>query len=139
MRSNQSESIAITNEKVCPSWGNTDHGRRSRRIRLVGRFPAQAYRSNQHTLSFFVFGLRTQLADRTDWVTRSARTTRPRPRTDYIDSHVAGTSAEDLEEKLAEVQAVANFITAKLYQSGAPPRGGESGAGGDEEHVHDEL
>jgi len=36
---------------------------------------------------------------------------------------------EDLEEKLAEVQAVVNLITAKLYSGGA---------GHDHEHSHDE-
>jgi endoplasmic reticulum chaperone BiP len=98
-----------------------------------------------NSLSSFVFGLKTQLADKDGLGGKISEDdkktiqTALKEATDYVDSHGADASAEDLEEKLAEVQAVVNPITAKLYQSGAPPPGGASGAGGDEEHVHDEL
>ena len=55
--------------------------------------------------------------------------------TDWVDSNGQDADAETLEEKLAEVQAIVNPITAKLYS------GGESGGDYEEsdEHVHDEL
>ena len=58
--------------------------------------------------------------------------------TDWIDNNGSEASADTLEEKLAELQAIVNPITAKLYADGAGGSSGSSG-GDDDEHVHDEL
>jgi heat shock protein 5 len=55
--------------------------------------------------------------------------------TSWIDEYGSSASVEDLEEKLAEIQAIVNPITAKLYAGGVA-------AGKDDDEAttnHDEL
>jgi heat shock protein 5 len=56
--------------------------------------------------------------------------------TEWIDSEGQSASADDLEEKLQEIQNVANPITAKLYSGSSTPPGSTDD---EDEHVHDEL
>jgi heat shock protein 5 len=132
----KSESITITNEKGRLSQEEID--------RMVAE--AEEYASEDeaqrkkiealNNLSSFVFGLKSQIADQEglggkldaddkktlNGVIKSAQ--------DWIDSDGSNASADELDEKLAEIQAQVSPITSKLYGSGS---------GGDEPKSHDEL
>jgi len=60
---------------------------------------------------------------------------------DWIDANGQTASAEDLEEKLSEIQGVVNPITSKMY--GGAGAGGESHTPGEDDEEfgrpHDEL
>ncbi|KAF8454701.1 hypothetical protein JB92DRAFT_2780405, partial [Gautieria morchelliformis] len=62
--------------------------------------------------------------------------------TDWIDANGQSAIADDLEEKLSEVQAIVNPITSKLYADGAGPQShgpGEEDEEFDGGRSHDEL
>jgi len=137
----KSESITITNEK-----GRLSQEDIERMVREAEEFASddEAQRKrieSLNSLSSFVYGLKTQLADQeglggkiTDEDKKSILVA-VKDTTDWIEEHGQTASVEDLEEKLAEVQAVVNPITSKLYSgSGGSP-------GEDEDHIkdHDEL
>jgi endoplasmic reticulum chaperone BiP len=95
-----------------------------------------------NSLSSFVYGLRTQVTDQEGLGGKISDEDKKtildavKETTDWIDENGASASAEDLEEKLAEVQGVVNPITTKLYS------GGDSGANDDDDDSfgdHDEL
>ena len=100
-----------------------------------------------NSLSSFVYGLKTQIGDqdglggKIDDDDRKTLLALTKETTEWIDSEGQTASAETLEEKLAEVQAVVNPITSKLYE-GEGPTGGY-GPGEDDEQEpfrsHDEL
>jgi endoplasmic reticulum chaperone BiP len=77
-----------------------------------------------NSLSSFVYGLKTQVNDQEGMGGKISADDKKKlldivkETTDWIDSHGQSASAEDLEEKLAEVQGTVNPITAKLYNSG---------------------
>jgi endoplasmic reticulum chaperone BiP len=96
-----------------------------------------------NSLSSFVYGLKSQVTDsdglggKLDDADKKTILAAVKEATEWVESNGQSASAEDLEEKLAEVQAIVNPITSKLYA------GGESSAGPDDEEdpirSHDEL
>jgi len=102
-----------------------------------------------NSLSGFVFGLKSQLGDQEGLGGKISDEDKKtilaavKETSDWIDANGQTASAEDLEEKLSEVQSVVNPITSKLYAGGA---GGPQshGPGADDEEFdegrsHDEL
>ncbi len=97
-----------------------------------------------NSLSTFVYGLKSQLGDqdglggKIDDDDKKKILEALKDTTDWIDEYGQSATAEDLEEKLSEVQAVVNPITSKLYAGG-----NQYAAGDDDEqepfHSHDEL
>ncbi|KAF7307699.1 hypothetical protein MKEN_01129900 [Mycena kentingensis (nom. inval.)] len=138
----KSESITITNEKGRLSQEEID-----RMVAEAEQFAAEDEAARKrieamNSLSSFVYGLKTQLGDqeglggKLEDDDKKTILSAVKDATDWIDENGATAGIEDLEEKLAEIQAVVNPITSKLYQGGA------SGASGDDEpfgHDHDEL
>lgn len=57
-------------------------------------------------------------------------------KSDWLDSNSVSATKEDLEEQKAELEAIVNPITSKLYGSSG---GGGGGAGGGPAADHDEL
>ena len=95
-----------------------------------------------NSLSSFVYGLKTQLADqdglggKLEDEDKKAILDAVKDTTDWIDEHGSSATAEELEEKLSDVQSVVNPITSKLYS------GGSGGMGDDDDEYarsHDEL
>jgi len=142
----KSESITITNEK-----GRLSKDDIERMIREAEEFASEDEAARKriealNALSSFVYGLKTQIGDQDglggkigdeDRKTLLALT---KETTEWIDSEGQTASAESLEEKLAEVQAVVNPITSKLYEDAGP--GGYGPGEGDEQEPfrsHDEL
>jgi len=133
------ESITITNEKGRLSQEEIDRMVKEAE-EFAGEDEAQKKRIEAlNSLSAFVYGLKTQLGDqeglggKVDGDDKKSLLAAIKDTTDWIDEHGQAASTEDLEEKLAEVQAIVNPITAKLYGAGA------GGSGSDEVHDHDEL
>jgi len=142
----KSESITITNEKGRLSKDDID-----RMILEAEEFAAEDEAARKrvealNALSSFVYGLKTQIGDQEglggkisddDRKTLLALT---KETTEWIESEGQTASAEELEEKLAEVQTTVNPITSKLYEGAGP---GGYGPGEDEEQEpfrsHDEL
>ena len=97
-----------------------------------------------NSLSSFVYGLKGQLADqeglggKIDDDDKKKILEALKDTTDWIDEYGQSATAEDLEEKLSEVQAVVNPNTSKLYAGS-----NQYAAGDDDEqepfHSHDEL
>ncbi|KAI0297012.1 heat shock protein 70 [Multifurca ochricompacta] len=143
----KSESITITNEK-----GRLSKDDIERMIREAEEFASEDEVARKriealNALSTFIYGLKTQIGDQEglggkigdeDRKTLLALT---KETTEWIDSEGQNASAEELEEKLAEVQTVVNPITSKLYESASSSGG--YGPGEDDEqhpfHSHDEL
>ncbi|KAH8823830.1 heat shock protein 70 family [Flagelloscypha sp. PMI_526] len=138
----KSESITITNEKGRLSQEDID-----RMVAEAEEFAAEDEAQRKrieglNSLSSFVYGLKTQLGDqeglggKLEDDDKKTLLEAIKETTDWIDENGQTASVEDLEDKLAEVQAIVNPITSKLYQ------GGPSGSSDDDEDVaqdHDEL
>ncbi|KAF8198005.1 heat shock protein 70 family [Pholiota molesta] len=77
-------------------------------------------------LSSFVYGLKSQLADKEgmggklDKADKSALQHIIKEGSEWLDENGKDASLEDLEEKLAELQASVTPITSKLYKQGSP-------------------
>jgi len=138
------ESITITNEKGRLSQEEID-----RMVKEAEDFAAEdeAHRKRieaLNSLSSFVYGVKNQLGDQeglggkiSDDDKRKILDT-VKDVTEWIDDNGQNATAEELEEKLQEVQSVVNPITSKLYSSGDDYTPGPD----DEEdpiHSHDEL
>jgi len=95
-----------------------------------------------NSLSSFVFGLKSQLADQTglggkiEDEDKKMLLSAIKEVTEWIDENGQSATTDELEEKLAEVQSVVSPITSKLYASS-----GADGFGDDDEppYDHDEL
>ncbi|KZS89539.1 heat shock protein 70 [Sistotremastrum niveocremeum HHB9708] len=136
----QSESITITNEKGRLSQEDID-----RMVREAEEFAAEDEAQRKriealNSLSSFVFGLKSQLGDQEglggkisddDKKTLLAAV---KEASDWIDTNGQEATADELEEKLADIQSVVNPITAKLYTDGSA-----TPADDDDEPLHDEL
>ena len=78
-----------------------------------------------NSLSTFVYSLKSQLGDQEGMGGRLEEDDKKtildavKETTDWIDENGQTATAEELEEKLGEVQAVVNPITSKLYTGGA--------------------
>jgi len=76
-----------------------------------------------NSLSSFIYGLKTQVTDseglggKIDETDKKTILNAVKDTTEWIDENGADATAEDLEEKLAEIQMIVNPITTKLYQS----------------------
>ena len=139
----KSESITITNEK-----GRLTQEEIDRMVAEAEEFASEDEAQKKriealNSLSSYVYGLKSQLGDsdglggKLDADDKKTLLDAIKETTDWIDSEGQSASAEDLEEKLQEIQNIANPITAKLYSgsSTAPPDSSDD----DDEPVHDEL
>jgi heat shock protein 5 len=139
----KAESITITNEKGRLSQEEID-----RMVREAEEFAAEDEQQRKRIealngLSNFVFGLKNQLADqeglggKLDDADKKKLNELLKETTDWLDADGATAQADELEEKLAEVQAAVAPITGKIYQNA----GGAGSSDDDEEtgHSHDEL
>lgn len=141
--SGKSESITITNEK-----GRLSPEEIERMVREAEEFAAEDEANRKriealNSLSTFVYSLKNQLGDqeglggKIDDADKKMILDTIKDTTDWIEEYGQSASAEDLDEKLVEVQNVVNPITSKLYA------GNDYAAGDDDEqepfHSHDEL
>ncbi|TFK81937.1 heat shock protein 70 [Polyporus arcularius HHB13444] len=137
----KSESITITNEK-----GRLSPEEIERMVKEAEEFAAEDEAQRKriealNSLSSFVYGLKTQLADqeglggKLEDEDKKAILDVVKETTDWVDENGQTATAEELEEKLSDVQAVVNPITSKLYS------GGGAGADDDDDYArsHDEL
>jgi len=133
----KSESITITNEKGRLSQEDID--------RMVAE--AEAFASEDEAqrkriealngLQNFVFGLKSQLGDQEGLGGKVSDDDKKsilaavKEATEWIDTNGQSASADELDEKLAEIQALVNPITSKLY--------GDSSSSEEPLRDHDEL
>ncbi|KAI0632848.1 heat shock protein 70 [Trametes polyzona] len=138
--SGKSESITITNEK-----GRLSPEEIERMVKEAEEFAAEDEAQRKriealNSLSSFVYGLKTQLADqdglggKLEDEDKKAILDVVKETTDWIDENGQSATAEDLEEKLSEVQSVVTPITSKLYTGG-----GAHDEDDDPFRSHDEL
>ncbi|KAI8972578.1 heat shock protein 70 [Trametes punicea] len=136
----KSESITITNEK-----GRLSPEEIERMVKEAEEFAAEDEAQKKriealNSLSAFVYGLKTQLADqdglggKLEDEDKKAILDVVKETTEWIDEHGQSATAEDLEEKLADVQSVVSPITSKLYTGG-----GSHDDEDDPYRSHDEL
>jgi len=139
----KSESITITNEK-----GRLTQEEIDRMVAEAEEFAAEDEAQKKriealNSLSSFVYSLKSQLADsdglggKLDADDKKTLLDAIKETTEWIDSEGQSASADDLEEKLQEIQNITNPITAKLYSGSSTPP--DSTDDDDDEHVHDEL
>jgi len=137
----KSESITITNEK-----GRLTQEEIDRMVAEAEQFAADDEAQKKriealNTLSSYVYGLKSQLGDseglggKLDDDDKKQLLDTIKETTDWIDSEGQSASADDLEEKLQEIQNIANPITAKLYSGSSTSPDSDD----NDEHVHDEL
>ncbi|KAJ3872158.1 heat shock protein 70 family [Lentinula edodes] len=139
----KSESITITNEKGRLSQEEID-----RMVADAEKFASEDEAQRKrieslNSLSTFVYGLRTQVNDEEGMGGKISAEDKKtllatiKETTEWIDENGVSATAEDLEEKLAEVQGIVNPITTKMYSGGAPSYGEDD----DDEATrdHDEL
>ena len=140
----KSESITIKNEK-----GHLLDEEIERMVREAEEFAAEDEANRKriealNSLSTFVYSLKNQVTDdnglggKLEEEDKTTILDAIKETTEWIEEYGQGASAEDLEEKLAEVQAVINPITSKLYSGGGSYATGEDD---DQEpfRSHDEL
>ncbi|RPD60784.1 heat shock protein 70 [Lentinus tigrinus ALCF2SS1-7] len=136
----KSESITITNEK-----GRLSPEEIERMVKEAEEFAAEDEAQRKRIealnhLSSFVYGLKTQLADqdglggKLEDEDKKAILDAVKETTDWIDENGQSATAEELEEKLSDVQSVVNPITSKLYTGG-----GATDDDDDYARSHDEL
>jgi heat shock protein 5 len=144
-RSGKSESITITNEKGRLSQEEID-----RMVAEAEQFASEDEAQRKrvealNSLSSFVFGLKAQVADteglggKLEAADKKTLLAAVKEASEWIDENSSSASAEDLEEKLSEIQSTVNPITSKLYSGSS---GGDYSAGDDESDPfksHDEL
>ncbi|KDQ54535.1 hypothetical protein JAAARDRAFT_49176 [Jaapia argillacea MUCL 33604] len=141
----KSESITITNEK-----GRLTQEEIERMVREAEEFAAEDESQRKriealNSLSSFVYGLKTQVSDaeglggKLSDADKKKILAAVKETTDWIDENGQGASAEDLEEKLTEVQNIVNPITSKLYSGGADYTPGADEEEQDPFRSHDEL
>ncbi|KAH9893912.1 heat shock protein 70 [Cubamyces lactineus] len=137
----KSESITITNEK-----GRLSPEEIERMVKEAEEFAAEDEAQRKriealNSLSSFVYGLKTQLADqdglggKLEDEDKKAILDVVKETTEWIEENGQSATAEDLEEKLSDVQSVVNPITSKLYTGG----GGMHDEDDDPYRSHDEL
>ncbi|EMD31401.1 hypothetical protein CERSUDRAFT_69356 [Gelatoporia subvermispora B] len=120
----KTESITIMNEKGHLTQEEIDH-----MVKEAEEFAAddEAQRKRIEALNSlltFVYSLKSQLGDqeglggRLEEVDKKELLTMIKETTEWIDSYGQGTAAEELEEKLTEVQNIVSPIMSKLYMGG---------------------
>ena len=141
--SGKSESITITNEK-----GRLSPEKIERMVTEAEEFAAEDEAQRKRIdalnhLSSFVYALKTHtalqegLGGKIDDDDKKTILDAVKETTEWIEEYGQSATAEDLEEKLSEVQNIVNPITSKLYA------GNDYASGDDYEqepfHSHDEL
>ena len=137
----KSESITIANEK-----GRLTQEEIDRMVAEAEEFAAEDEAQKKriealNSLSSYVYGLKTQLGDsdglggKLDSDDKGTLLDAIKETTEWIDSEGQSALADDLEEKLQEIQNIANPITAKLYSGSSTPPDSDD----NDEHIHDEL
>ena len=137
----KTETVTITNERGRLSQEEID-----RMVAEAEEFAAEDEAQKKriealNSLSTYVYGLKSQLGDseglggKLDADDKKTLLETIKETIEWIDSQGQSASADDLEEKLQEIQNIANPITAKLYSGSSTPPGSPS----DDEPVHDEL
>ena len=137
----KSESITITNER-----GRLTQEEIDRMVAEAETFAAEDEAQKKriealNSLSSYVYGLKSQLGDsdglggKLDADDKKTLLDAIKEITEWIDSEGQSASADDLEEKLQEVQSIANPIMAKLYSGSSTPPDSDD----NDEPVHDEL
>ncbi|KAG6331821.1 hypothetical protein ID866_7266 [Astraeus odoratus] len=140
----KSESITITNEK-----GRLSKEDIERMVREAEEFASEDDANRRriealNSLSSFVYGLKSQLGDQSGLGGKLSDDDKKtllatiKEATEWIEENGQTAGTDDLEEKLAEIQAVVSPITSKLYADG----GAGSGAPEDDDepyYGHDEL
>ncbi|KAK0478764.1 heat shock protein 70 family [Armillaria novae-zelandiae] len=122
----KSESITITNEKGRLSQEEID-----RMVAEAEKFASEDEAQRKriealNSLSAFVYGLKSQIGDQEGLGGKISDEDKKtildavKDTTDWLDEYGSSATEEDLEEKLAEVQAIVNPITTKLYSAGGP-------------------
>ncbi|KAG7447251.1 heat shock protein 70 [Guyanagaster necrorhizus] len=122
----KSESITITNEKGRLSQEEID-----RMVAEAEKFASEDEAQRKriealNSLSAFVYGLKSQIADQEGLGGKISDDDKKtildavKDTTDWLDEYGSSATEEDLEEKLAEVQAIVNPITTKLYNTAGP-------------------
>ena len=140
----KSESITITNEK-----GRLTQEEIDRMVAEAEEFATEDEAQKKriealNSLSSYVYGLKSQLADsdglggKLDADDKKTLLDAIKETTEWIDSEGQSASAEDLEEKLQEIQNIANPITAKLYSGSSTPPDSPVDED-DDEPIRDEL
>ncbi|KAI0310388.1 heat shock protein 70 family [Amylostereum chailletii] len=144
----KSESITIKNEN-----GRLSEEDVERMIREAEEFASEDEAQRRRIealngLSTFVYGLKSQLGDQEGLGGKVSDDDRKtllalaKETTEWLDAEGATATAEELEEKLGEVQSVVNPITTGMYAGGGAGAGGY-GPGEDDEqepfYSHDEL
>ena len=138
----KSESITITNEKGRLSQEEID-----RMVAEAEQFAAEDEAQKKriealNALSSYAYSLKSQLGDsdglggKLDDDDKKKLSDTIKETTDWIDSEGQSASVDDLEEKLQEIQNIANPITAKLYNGGPSSSSDDND---NDEHLHDEL
>jgi heat shock protein 5 len=137
----KSESITITNEK-----GRLTQEEIDRMVAEAEKFAAEDEAQKKriealNSLSSYVYSLKSQLGDsdglggKLDDDDKKKLMDAIKETTDWIDSEGQSASVDDLEEKLQEIQNIANPITAKLYNDSSTSPDSDD----NNEQVHDEL
>ena len=96
-----------------------------------------------NSLSTFVYSLKNQVTDdnglggKLEEEDKTTILDAIKETTEWIEEYGQGASAEDLEEKLQEVQKIVNPITSKLYQAEYAP--GDDDDDQEPFRSHDEL
>ncbi|KAK0485608.1 heat shock protein 70 family [Armillaria luteobubalina] len=122
----KSESITITNEKGRLSQEEID-----RMVTEAEKFASEDEARRKriealNSLSAFVYGLKSQIGDQEGLGGKISDEDKKtildavKGTTDWLDKYGTSATEGDLEEKLAEVQAIVNPITTKLYSSAGP-------------------
>jgi len=133
--SGKTESITITNEKGRLSQEDID-----RMVREAEEFASEdeAQRKRIEALNGlqnYVWGLKSQIGDQEGLGGKLSDENKKtilaavKEATEWVDSNGQTATADELDEKLAEVQAIVSPITSKLYE----------GAGDEPLSSHDEL
>ena len=131
----KSESITITNEKGRLSQEDID-----RMVREAEEFASEdeAQRKRIESLNAlqnYVWGLKSQVSDaeglggKLSDAEKKTILAAVKEATEWVESNGQTATSEELDEKLAEVQAIVQPITSKLYE----------GTGGEAPPSHDEL
>ena len=137
----KSESITIANEK-----GRLTQEEIDRMVTEAEEFAAEDEAQKKriealNSLSSYVYGLKTQLGDsdglggKLDSDDKRTLLDAIKETTEWIDSEGQSALADDLEEKLQEIQNIANPITAKLYSGSSTSPDSDD----NDEYIHDEL
>lgn len=134
----KSESITITNEKGRLSQEDID-----RMVREAEEFASEDEAQRKrieslNSLQNYVWGLKSQVSDaeglggKLSDAEKKTILAAVKEATEWVESNGQTAASEELDEKLAEVQAIVQPITSKLYEGAGDAGGGEAPPSHDE-------